>query len=279
MFRKTISLTAFLSGIIVLLTSVVLYIEPQGRIAYWADWHFLGLTKEQWDGIHITVGALFCVAVIIHAINNWKLVVAYMRNKAKEMVVFTKPMIWATAITLFFTFGTLAELPPMQQILDLSATIKDSHAETYGNPPYGHAELATIRKFADQMRLDYNASVKALRNEGLDLGTEKHTLKDIAKENGVTPKHLFDIMKKASKNSQPSAKSAGAAEADLVPAGTGSGFGRMTLKQACEANNVPLDQLLQCLKDKGVKASPDSKMRELASQMNTTPHDVLEACK
>jgi hypothetical protein len=37
--RRIKSLTALLSFILLTITVVVLYIEPQGRVAYWADWH------------------------------------------------------------------------------------------------------------------------------------------------------------------------------------------------------------------------------------------------
>lgn len=53
--RKITSLTAFLSFFMMLLTSVVLYLTPQGRVAYWADWRLLGLSKEQWGAIHILI--------------------------------------------------------------------------------------------------------------------------------------------------------------------------------------------------------------------------------
>ena len=41
--KKIASLTAALSFIMMVLTSFILYIVPQGRIAYWADWHLEGL--------------------------------------------------------------------------------------------------------------------------------------------------------------------------------------------------------------------------------------------
>jgi hypothetical protein len=36
--RKITSLTALLSFVLMLVTSIILYIVPQGRVAYWADW-------------------------------------------------------------------------------------------------------------------------------------------------------------------------------------------------------------------------------------------------
>jgi len=43
--RKITSLTAAVAFILMLLTSIILYIAPQGRVAYWADWRLWGLTK------------------------------------------------------------------------------------------------------------------------------------------------------------------------------------------------------------------------------------------
>jgi hypothetical protein len=40
-------------------TGIVLYIVPQGRIAYWTLWSFLGLNKEQWGDVHIMFGGIF----------------------------------------------------------------------------------------------------------------------------------------------------------------------------------------------------------------------------
>ena len=49
--QSTRSLTAFLvtwSFLVLTITGLVLYIVPQGRIAYWVHWSLLGLEKEQW---------------------------------------------------------------------------------------------------------------------------------------------------------------------------------------------------------------------------------------
>ncbi|MEF2232240.1 MAG: hypothetical protein V3571_15005 [Pseudodesulfovibrio sp.] len=47
MVRKIVSLTALLSFLATLGASVIC-IVPHGRVAYWADWPFLWLTKADW---------------------------------------------------------------------------------------------------------------------------------------------------------------------------------------------------------------------------------------
>ena len=59
-------MTLLTSLVVLIVNSVVLYIVPEGRIAHWANWIFLGLTKEEWADQHLTVGALFLIALIFH---------------------------------------------------------------------------------------------------------------------------------------------------------------------------------------------------------------------
>ena len=68
--RKITSLVAALAFVVMVLTSFVLYIVPQGRIAYWAGWKFLGLSKTQWGDIHINTGILFLLALVLHTYYN-----------------------------------------------------------------------------------------------------------------------------------------------------------------------------------------------------------------
>ncbi len=82
--RKITSLTAALSFIVMVLTCVILYIVPQGRVAYWADWHLWGLTKSQWGGIHINTGILFLIALSFHIYYNWKPIMNYLKDKTKK---------------------------------------------------------------------------------------------------------------------------------------------------------------------------------------------------
>ena len=68
--RKITSLTAGIAFVLMLLTSIVLYIVPQGRVAYWANWQLWGLSKTQWTHLHINLGLLFLVALILHIYYN-----------------------------------------------------------------------------------------------------------------------------------------------------------------------------------------------------------------
>lgn len=124
--RKITSLTASLSFVLMVLTSVVLYIVPQGRVAYWADWHLWGLTKTDWGNIHINLGLLFLISLFLHIYYNWKPLISYLKNKAKQVKVFTPEFNLALAITIAAAVGTYVMAPPFSWVMSLNEHFKHS---------------------------------------------------------------------------------------------------------------------------------------------------------
>ena len=53
MLKKAVSLILFFSIFFLLFTSLVVFVEPPARVAAWADWSFLGLSREHWDAAHL----------------------------------------------------------------------------------------------------------------------------------------------------------------------------------------------------------------------------------
>ena len=192
--KRITSLTAFLSFFIVLLTCIILYIVPQGRIAYWSDWRLWGLSKEQWGAIHINIGFLFLLSLSLHIYYNWKSIVLYLKNKAKKIKVFTKEFNIALILMIICIFGTYVEIPPFSTILKISDNFKESAAIKYGEPPYGHAELSSIKKFAKKTDTDLKTGLILLEKAGYKVDNEMQTLQEIAKNNNVSPKQIYLAM-------------------------------------------------------------------------------------
>ena len=53
-------------------TGLVLYVVPQGRVAFWTHWSLLGLGKTDWGNVHMLFGGVFIVTGILHLYFNWK---------------------------------------------------------------------------------------------------------------------------------------------------------------------------------------------------------------
>ncbi|QJB55424.1 DUF4405 domain-containing protein [Pseudodesulfovibrio sp. zrk46] len=269
MLRKITSLTSFISFIVTLITSVVLYVVPQGRVAYWADWHLMGLSKEQWGDIHITVGTLFLVMLFIHLWLNWKPIMSYMKNKSREMVVMTAPMIISVLLTLFVAVGTLFHLPPMQQLLDLGASIKDAAAETYGNPPYGHAELSPLKKFCGFLGFDAKEALAALQQAGYEGVTLESRIVDIAASKGVSPQQVLNTIRGA----------LGGDPFAGLPAMPPEGTGKLRFADLCTSFGLPLDDALSKLASLSIQADGDMTMKEIGNKNGISPKEVYNALR
>ncbi|WP_027723185.1 DUF4405 domain-containing protein [Maridesulfovibrio zosterae] len=276
MLRKITSLTSFISIIVLMLTSIVLYSVPQGRVAYWADWTFLGLSKEQWGDIHICMGVFFLVASILHIWLNWKLIMAYLKRKAGAANFSSPAFFISLLLTVFVTFGALAGLPPMKQVLEFSSYLKDLGEKEYGIPPYGHAELSTLTVFCKRMGLDEEKAVASIKKAGHEINSVKETIKQIAGRAGLTPKELHEIILTDQPEKQQSINpKAGSSMQNMDSHSSGAGIGRMSLEKYCQKYNLDLNTALGILRERGAVVDKDTTIREIAGSLGlNSPREV-----
>ncbi len=269
--RKIVSLTSLLAFVCTALSSVVLFIAPQGRVAYWSDWRLWGLGREQWSDLHITLGTLFLAALILHAYYNWGPILSYLRDRARRVTGLTPAFAVALGLCLVTVLGTLGGVPPFSSLLSLADHFKDRAARTYGEPPYGHAELSSLKTFASRVDLDLDEVLARLRAAGLRLDGPQDTLLRIADANGLAPQDVYRAM-------LPEQGAAGAKPAGL-PADPPPGTGARTLADLCAAYGLNLPQTLRGLADQGIRAEAGRTVKEIASDNGVGPLDVYEALR
>lgn len=265
--RKITSLTALISFILILLTSIILYIVPQGRIAYWSDWHLWGLSKTQWGNLHINLGVLFLLAMFLHIYYNWNPLMAYMKNKAKELTILTPNFNAALVITLTVGVGTYFMVPPFSSFLILSENIKERGARIYGEPPFGHAELSPLNSLVKKTGLELDTSLEKLKAAGIKIDKQDQIFLDIAKNNGTTPQRLFEII-------QPEK-----IEFSLVPEVPAPGTGSKTFLQICEEYKLDPVALSKDLESKGLQIAQDQKIKALAELNQLTSIQLYDFIK
>ncbi len=268
--RKITSMTMFVSFIFLVLTSVILYVVPHGRVAFWADWHLWGLTKGEWGNLHINLGFLFLLAGLLHMFYNWAPIKAYMKNKSKELKVFTPSFNVALILTLVVGFGTYFKVPPMSTVINFSESIKDGLSEKYGEPPYGHAELSSLRLFSKKQDLDLDKASKLLKEAGIKFKNSKDTIAQIATANNMSPQKVYNIIKTAGEISEDGAK---VTFPDTPP----SGFGKKTLGALCSEYDLMFQVIRQGLSKRGIKAEAAMTVKEIAAANDKNPMSVFEA--
>lgn len=261
--RRWVSLTLGLSFIVMTVTGFILFVVPQGKVAYWSDWMLWGLTKEQWGDLHITSMLLLSVTGIWHIYYNWSPLLNYLKDRAKRLTFLKIEFVAALLLNLVFVVGTLYTVQPMKGLLDLNAQIKAYWERSYGSPPFGHAEESTLSAFSGYIGLSAEQAMAKLKTEGLKVESENRTLKEIARENGVSPQAIYTVLKPSGAK-----KSASAGITYL---------GRRSLQELSEMGKIDLEKALAYLRERGVEVSGTIRMREAAETLGTTPYELYEA--
>lgn len=265
--RKIVSLTALISFCLMLVTSIILYIVPQGRIAYWADWNLLGLSKTQWGDIHINLGFLFILTMALHIYYNWKPIMAYLKNRQKEFKLFTLNFNIALILTCGVVGGTYFLVPPFSTILDFGAQIKDEAAIRYGEPPFGHAELSSLKSLTKKTDIPVDQALVKLKKAGLQVEGQDQIFLDIARQNRLSPQEVFKIIQPVKKASR-----------DL-PLNPAPGTGAKTLASLCSDHGIDIDPITKALGRKGISIEPLDPLKNAAKKNNLSPQALYDVIR
>lgn len=261
-WRVFISAGLALAFLVMLISGIVLYISPPGRVANWTDWNIFGLTKKGWQNQHVVFGFAFIILSIFHLfVINWKAFFSYIKSKTSEGV--NSPAELAVSLVLFavLAVGTFWHLPPFEQIIALGDRLSGSWEDKTGGPPVPHAETLSLEELGKLPQVGASAEtmIEKLRAAGVKVRDAKQTLQEIAGENGLEVQKLYDIISKG--------KQSGGLQ--------GSGLGRKTLTEAAETIGVSPLALQQALKQQGIEASPEESIRDIATKNGMEPSELV----
>ena len=198
MLRKVTSLTIFFSGIVVGISSVVLYMGPPTHVAFFSDWSFWGLEKYQWNSLHLMSGILFIIGVILHSYYNWKALLRYMKNKDNKFIAATIPGIISFLITAIVCVDAIFFLPPANMIGHLGHQINQEHLHAYDVFLFGQPNRYSLKKAAIYMGKHPQKCIVALRKCGVKVKSSEQSIGEIAKNNAISTNVILEIIRKDS---------------------------------------------------------------------------------
>ena len=125
-WRSLVSFYLLFAGIVVLVSGVVLYVSPPGRVGQITGWHLLGLDKEQWSAAH-TLSCFMCaIFSVVHLLLNWKILIRYLRNRANRTYQLRAELIVAALLTVVVFVGSAMALPPFSMVMDVGEAFTES---------------------------------------------------------------------------------------------------------------------------------------------------------
>ncbi|GAB6166652.1 hypothetical protein JCM19992_26520 [Thermostilla marina] len=189
------SLLLLCSFAAMLVSGVMLYLSPMGRVAKWTDWTLLGLGKEEWAAVHINNSILFLIAAVLHIYFNWRLLIAYLTKKVNTTRGRKIELGLAVVLTVFVVAGTLYSLPPFSTVMAWNEQIKRYWEARSPAAPAPHAEEFTVARLAEMYDLPPDAVVTTLVEAGFECPGPEARIRDVAESKGVPPAVLFQTLR------------------------------------------------------------------------------------
>lgn len=259
------------------ITGLVLYVVPAGRIAYWTDWGLLSMTKTQWGNIHILSSILFIVAGAFHIYFNWKPLINYFKSRATKTVKLKRELAISGLISILITVSAIFSIPPLSYLLDFNEFIKETWiVEDDYEPPFGHAELLSLKTFAKKTEIDLDKAVAELQKNGIRLESSEETLEEIAKKNYTSPMNIYLLIKKFEPAPEPERLRSYTPESVEIEF-SGTNLGNKSISAICENLGLDSSTVFIRLKSLGIEASADETLKKIAEKHDTVPIELLKA--
>ena len=202
LWRSFISFGLVFTSFFVIVSGIVLYLAPAGRIAHWMSWRMFGLLKDDWQAFHTIFSCAFVILSIIHLFFlNWKAFWSYLKSKSKKGINRKRELFFSVIMISILFLGTFFKIPPFSSIMDFSETLAESWEEKEKAPPIPHAEKLNIIQLAELMKdLTEIQVLNRLRSNDIKVDNMEQTLTEIGKKNDKSPSELYEIIIKYNKS-------------------------------------------------------------------------------
>ncbi len=273
-WRALTSVLIAASFVILVVTGIVLFAAPPGRIANWTNWNVLGLRKVEWTGLHIWFSTLFLVVTVFHVAFNWRPMVSYFKDRLSRRIGFRWEWVVALLIVAGVFAGTRRAVPPFSTLLAWNEDLKQSWDSPADRAPIPQAELLTFRQLAEKAGVPVETAVARLEARGVKGFAHDTVVEQIAAGSGLSAQKVYEIILASGNQSGGHGQRRGGQGAG---GGAGGGPGRKTLEQFCADESLALDEVLARLAARGIKANGGQTLREIAVSAGfARPYELLD---
>jgi hypothetical protein len=204
---------------------------------------------------------LFLTGGLFHFLKfNWKVFVHYLKRKGTGRN-YRVELAASLGVFLLVLFGTWVEIQPFSFVMAVGHTIKEMWEPEEGAAPMPHTELLSLTEVAKRLQVSSESAVKKLEAMGVTVRDPDSTLQEIAKQNSSSPREIYSYL----------------TDETAKPRRTGgaiTGIGRMTVADLAESMGLETDALISRLKAMGIEADPSDNARDIAVQLEVSPHDL-----
>lgn len=275
---KALASLVTLAGFVIMTVSgIIELIRPAGRISYWVHWSLFGLQKTAWDNIHIIGSIMFIVGGGFHIYYNWKPIIKYFSAKTARALRHKRELIITAALAVWVVVSGIWSLPPLHYVVDLSGAIQSTWVISADyEPPFGHAELLSLKVFCKRMGIPSGKALAELKKNQIKITSVDQSLEQIALANGLMPMDIYAIIKKLEPQPPALEKGQKLTAAQVEGLFAGSGLGRKPLRDVFQQLKVDPAQAFKRLEAIGIKAKETESARDIAQRTGKNPLDLIK---
>lgn len=190
-FRNFTSVTLLFSFIILGLSGLALYIRPEGSIARWIDWSFLGLDKKGWEGLHTLFSTMFLLFSIIHLCFNWKVLVTFLRKKIADGIKLRKELTVSFIFVILFAVVAIMRWQPFWVLNDWRSTLKKAKYLISVKPPEVDFEKKKIAEVAESLDMSTEELIEKMEQINIIVDDPKQKLYKVASANKTSSEEIY----------------------------------------------------------------------------------------
>lgn len=268
LWKSFVSFSLVWSFLFIILSGIVLYIAPSGKISNWTNWTLAGFSKSDWQSVHTIFSYTFVILSFFHLVMlNWRVFLSYFTAKAVSGINRKREFYYSISLIAVVFFGTYYQVQPFKAVIDFGEWAKSTWETKDKQPPIPHAEILTIRELSDKyINLPADSILLRIRQKGLVADSTGQTIGSISLKNKLSPADIYAVIIPANKS-------------NMVKEGSMpsiQGLGKKTMLDISVELGKDVNVVIETLRQKNIPAKPNEKIREVAERAGMTPMEILD---
>ncbi len=228
--RQFVSVLLSFIFIALILSGIILFLVPSGRIAHADHWQIMGLSKDDWADVHLVFSLFFLIGIVFHVIYNFSCFLHYFKSHITKKLAFRKEWVLAFlgfALILLLSLSTVWPFGNLQTWRDYFRQEYWENSATQSAKGRHQANIETGKRQHEQASLQnethhseaeheahqgkgfgrmsmndalkeagvsYTLAEERLKTAGYTEFSKDESLRKISARKGQTPHELFDII-------------------------------------------------------------------------------------
>jgi len=122
--RALVSVVAAIAFAVMLVSGLILFLAPSGRISRLDEWSFAGLLRHDWLAVHIGFALLFVASGAVHLAFNWRAMRHYLAQHRPQGLRIGKELVVAILLAALLAAAAIERWPPFDTILEVHKSAK-----------------------------------------------------------------------------------------------------------------------------------------------------------